>query len=291
MSIIVSSVVILLMLGVVFGVGLAMASKRFAVQVDPKIEAIDGALPQLNCGACGCAGCLAYAEAIAGGGMSISLCIPGGREVAEGLAEITGIELEEIKPVRAYVHCQGGTCEAVDAFEYHGVSDCRAAALVQGGPKKCKYGCLGFGTCADVCPTNAITMTEDGLPVVDFARCTGCGLCVRACPRDIISVLPLGTTVYLGCSSPERGAAVKKICSVGCISCRICAKVTGSGAIVMEKEDALPKLSYQEDEDFEAAYAKCPMHCFVKATPTQSVDFDALKVIRTPKKKAVASAS
>lgn len=294
MDIMSGSTMILVVLGIIFGVGLAIASRRFAVHVDPKVEAIDAALPQLNCAACGYAGCLDYAKALAAGGVSASLCVPGGVEVAKKVSEITGIPLEEIKAVRAYVHCQGGACEARDAFEYHGEQDCRAAVLVHGGPKQCKYGCLGFGTCKRVCPYGAIIMTENQLPLIDFNRCTGCGLCVKACPTKIIETLPLGTKVYLGCSSLERGAVVKKKCSVGCISCRVCAKVTTSGAIIMDKDDALPKMDYGKGDAFEVAYTKCPMHCFVKTAATRSVDFEAQEAIRTSKtadKEATAAVS
>ncbi len=279
------STVIMVLLGIIFGIGLALASKRFAVHVDPKVEALDGALPQLNCAACGYSGCLDYAKAVAAGGVSASLCVPGGKDVAEKLSTIAGIPLEEIKPVRAFVFCQGGRCEANDAFDYHGELDCRAAILVHGGPKQCKHGCLGFGTCTQVCPTGAISITEDRLPLIDLNRCTGCGICVKACPTKVIKTLPLGTKVYLGCSSPERGAIVKKKCSVGCISCRACVKATPSGAIVMEKEDPLPKLNYDIQESFEGAYEKCPMHCFVKASEDKSVDFEAQTALRTPKEK------
>ena len=291
MEIMAGSTMILVVLGVVFGIGLALASKRFAVHVDPKLEAIDAALPQLNCAACGYVGCLDYAKALAAGGVSAALCVPGGAEVAKKLSETTGIPLEEIKAVRAYVHCQGGDCEARTAFEYHGEQDCRAAVLVHGGPKQCKYGCLGFGTCKRVCPYGAITMTKDHLPLIDFSRCTGCGLCVKACPTHIIETLPLGTKVYLGCSSLERGAVVKKKCSVGCISCRLCVKVTTSGAITMENSAALPHMDYGKEGNFEAAYAKCPMHCFVKATATHSVDFAAQEAIRIPKTPAKETAA
>ena len=35
-----------------------------------------------------------------------------------------------------------------------------------GGPKSCNSGCLGFGTCAQVCPFDAIHV-ENGVAVVD----------------------------------------------------------------------------------------------------------------------------
>ena len=155
--------------------------------------------------------------------------------------------------------------EAATSFNYDGMGDCRAAVLVHGGPKACKQGCLGFGTCAVVCPFDAITMNENGLPEIDHVRCTGCGICVRNCPVNIIELLPLGTELLLACSNTDRGAAVKKICSVGCISCMICAKVTPSGAITMEKGDPLPTVHYDvKGETFEKAVEKCPMNCYVK---------------------------
>jgi len=50
-------------LGVLCGAGLALASKIFYVYVDPKIEAVDEALPGANCGGCGLPGCSANAAA------------------------------------------------------------------------------------------------------------------------------------------------------------------------------------------------------------------------------------
>ena len=40
-------------LGLVFGAVLAFASRVFAVEVDPREEAIIGCLPGANCGGCG----------------------------------------------------------------------------------------------------------------------------------------------------------------------------------------------------------------------------------------------
>ena len=54
-------------LGLFIGVGLAIASKVFYVYVDPKITAVEDALPGANCGGCGLPGCSANAEAIVAG--------------------------------------------------------------------------------------------------------------------------------------------------------------------------------------------------------------------------------
>ncbi|MFH1783387.1 MAG: RnfABCDGE type electron transport complex subunit B [bacterium] len=66
-------------LGLLFGMGLAFAEKQFAVQEDPRKEAIMKILPGANCGACGFAGCSAYAEAIVTEDVNVNLC-PLGRK-------------------------------------------------------------------------------------------------------------------------------------------------------------------------------------------------------------------
>ena len=50
-------------LGLVVGIGLALASKIFYVYVDPKIVSVEDVLPGANCGGCGLPGCSANAEA------------------------------------------------------------------------------------------------------------------------------------------------------------------------------------------------------------------------------------
>ena len=44
-------------LGLLFGVVLGYASRRFAVEDDPVVEKIDDLLPQSQCGQCGYPGC------------------------------------------------------------------------------------------------------------------------------------------------------------------------------------------------------------------------------------------
>ena len=45
----------------VFGIGLAFAAKKFAVQEDPRIDQVSECLAHAHCGACGFAGCRQYA--------------------------------------------------------------------------------------------------------------------------------------------------------------------------------------------------------------------------------------
>ena len=67
-------------LGLAYGLFLAIASKAFYVEVDPKIEQIIEVLPGANCGACGVPGCGAYSESIVAEGNALNkMCSRWGR--------------------------------------------------------------------------------------------------------------------------------------------------------------------------------------------------------------------
>ena len=51
-------------LGAVSGVLLTVVSRVFAVKTDERLEAVNEALPQVNCGSCGYSGCADYAGAV-----------------------------------------------------------------------------------------------------------------------------------------------------------------------------------------------------------------------------------
>lgn len=259
--------------GLVFGLGLAIASLKLAVETDPRIDDILGVLPGANCGACGYPGCSAFAKAVAEGSAEPSGCIPGGASVAHKVADILGVSAEAAEPLMAVVHCKGGNAEAKSRSNYQGIEDCQAAVLAGNGPKLCAEGCLGLGSCVRACPFGAIAVNDNGLAVVDPEKCTGCGKCVEACPRHIISLIPRAHKIFLACSNHERGAKVKKYCSVGCIACQLCVKNTPSGAITMENN--LPVLDYGAGENFVVAAHKCPPKCFVdlvKVRPKVNID-------------------
>lgn len=118
-------------LGLLFGVGLAIASKKLAVQVDPRLGKITGLLPGANCGACGGAGCFGFAESILSGKLNVSACRVASLSVKEEIAGILGQELEKITKRLATLHCNGGV-KVKDRFEYKGIESCVAANLVLG---------------------------------------------------------------------------------------------------------------------------------------------------------------
>ncbi len=106
--IILYSIIVLGALGLIYGLGLAFASKKFHVHVDPKIEEINDVLPNANCGACGHPGCGAYAEAVVNKSEEINKCAPGGDDVIAAIAKIMGIEASSADKKVAVIHCQSG---------------------------------------------------------------------------------------------------------------------------------------------------------------------------------------
>jgi formate dehydrogenase beta subunit len=206
-------------LGLIIGVCLAAASKVFYVYVDPQIIEVEGVLPGANCGGCGLPGCGANAEAIVAGKASPNSCVAAGPEVAEAIAEIMGVKLEAQEPDIARPGCTYGVASADVKFLYDGMNDCRAAAMMSGGMKVCSIGCLGLGTCAQVCPFDAITMGSDGLPVVDSNRCTGCGTCERVSPKNIIRLSSVTRRILLEYTIAHCTTPCQRACPAGIDIC------------------------------------------------------------------------
>lgn len=229
---IIDAIITLAALGLLAGLGLGIAARVFAVETDPRVDEIDAVLPQFNCGACGYAGCVDYAKAVVAG-VDAGLCAPGGPSVASRVAAIMGQEAAEKEKLVAFVMCGGSDSLALKKFHYNGVHDCVSASLVAGGDKACSYGCLGLGTCVRVCPADAIRI-EGGLARMIPELCIGCRKCVSACPKNIIKMVPATHSVHVVCSSQDKGAVVRKICTVGCIGCRRCTKDLENEEIVMD---------------------------------------------------------
>ena len=141
-----------------------------------------------NCGGCGYPGCAAAAKGVVAGEAGANVCVIGGPEIAARVAEIMGLEFEIAEPRVAWRDCTGGG-RADNLYDYEGVNDCRAQALLHGGQKWCSVGCLGLGSCVKACPFDAIHMGPEGLPVVDHEACMACGKCVEACPRGVMHVV------------------------------------------------------------------------------------------------------
>ena len=217
-------------IGLVAGILLAVASYFFAVEENETAKAVRECLPGANCGACGYAGCDAYAEAVADGKTAPNLCIPGGPGVAAQLSDILGVEVTVAKPRVAYVNCSGD-CDAVYCtVKYDGIKSCKAASMVYGGPELCKYGCVGCGDCVSACPVGAIELVNE-LARIDPCTCIACGACVKTCPKGIISLVEEDVVVAVACSNKEKGADARKHCMKACIGCKKCEKVCEFDAV------------------------------------------------------------
>ncbi|MCL2690301.1 MAG: RnfABCDGE type electron transport complex subunit B [Chitinispirillia bacterium] len=259
--------------GLFLGLGLAIASKKLHVFVDPKISQIQEILPGANCGACGFPGCAGFADSAATGKASPNSCTPGGAKAASAIADILGISAPLSDPLMAVVNCKGGKKEALERSIYNGITDCHAAVIIGNGSKVCADGCLGLGSCVKACVFDALSINDNDVAVVNPEKCTGCGKCIKTCPRNIISLIPQVHKIFLACSNRDKGAKVKKYCSVGCTACTLCIKATASGTIKIEKN--LPVLDYSKDENFITAKVKCPAKCFVdlvKTRPRANID-------------------
>ena len=256
---------ILLTAGVIGGIAaicasaLALAAHCFAVEEDPRVAALEKVLPGINCGACGYAGCSDYAKAIATGEDGIDRCAPGGAEVLEALAAATGAAAATFEKLVALVHCAGDSEKAPHRHDYNGIMDCHAAHHLAGGDMICGYGCLGYGSCARVCPVDAIEI-KNNLAIVHPDLCIGCKACVAGCPRNIITMAPASQKIHVLCSSQDKGPVAKKACKVACIGCRICAKLD-EAAFTME--GFLAKRNYSNDVTNTAVIGKCPGKCIV----------------------------
>lgn len=270
--------------GLVMGIGLAFASKKFHVEEDPKITALVEALPGANCGACGLPGCHAAATAVFEGRVDAHVCVAGGHEVVEKISEIMGHETPTAKhPEIAFLHCNGGRSKVESRFEYnYPVKDCIAANQIGGGYLACPFGCLGFGTCSKKCPFDAIKMEND-LPVVIAEKCTSCGICVSTCPRKLFNIEKMDVPIYVGCSSTDKGKYVRKYCKAGCISCNICEKECPQDAIHVTGDLAI--VDYEKCNGCMICVEKCPTKCiYVNSASNKKV-----KVATKPQKKKESS--
>lgn len=250
-------VLIFIGLGLLMGALLALASKLFAVKKDEKAEAVKECLPGANCGGCGYSGCDAYAAAVSSGEAPVNKCSVGGAEAASKIAQIMGVDAGAQVRMRAQVMCSGTGEYAKKKYIYEGIDDCVAASKIGGGDKMCKNGCIGLGNCVRACPFDAIVV-ENGVAAVDYSKCKGCGICISACPKGIIKLIPFDAKHWVGCMSVDDGKNTRKVCDVGCISCKLCQKNCPAGAINVD--NFVASIEYDKCTGCDICTDKCPRH-------------------------------
>ncbi len=255
---IIMAILVIGSLGLLFGLGLAIASKKFHVAIDPRLEEVFSYLPGVNCGACGNPGCMGFAQALMKEETSLNSCPSLEEEERAKAAGALGISLEDKVKQLAVLHCNGGS-KVGDRFQYNGLNDCTAANLILGGQKQCSFGCLGFGTCCEVCPFDALSMSGEGLPVVDVDKCRACGKCVEVCPKGLFSIIMLKKKLWVqvSCKSHALGKDARSACSVACIGCRKCEKECPVDAI--DVTDNLAVIDYEKCISCGKCVKVCPM--------------------------------
>ncbi len=163
------AVVILAVLGLIFGAILGFASVKFKVEGDPIVDQINDILPQTQCGQCGYPGCKPYAEAIANGD-EINKCPPGGEAGVKALADLLGREV-------------------IPLDEERGEEKPPRVAYIR------EDECIGCTKCIQACPVDAILGAPKLMHTVIIDECTGCDLCVEPCPVDCIDMIEIPQTV------------------------------------------------------------------------------------------------
>ncbi len=258
---------ILIAAGVVAGIGLLCAllltisSKFMAVKSDERVGKIRNCLPGANCGACGFAGCDGYAEAlIASENTKTNLCVPGADSVSRSISDILGVDFANVDEQVAFIQCNGNCSATSKKFDYTGIKSCAAASLLYGGDGKCSYGCMGYGDCTSVCPTDSICI-ENGIAHVDTRTCIGCGLCTDRCPKHLISLRTNTKPTYVACSNKEKGAVARKKCKNACIACKKCEMTCPTGAITVT--DNLSRIDYEKCIGCKKCADVCPTGCIV----------------------------
>jgi len=226
-------------LGVSLAVLLSAANKKLYVYEDPRIDEVEALLPRNNCGACGTAGCRAFAEAAIRGEIAPGQCTVCTPAQAQTIANLLAVTVGEQEKRVARIACAGGRQVAINRARYAGLESCRAAHLVAGGGKGCAWGCLGFGDCVDVCDFDAIRMDPFQLPVVYDERCIACNDCVEVCPKNLISLQNQSRQLWVACSNRDFGAEAEAQCEVICNACGRCVADAPAGLIAIKENLAV----------------------------------------------------
>ncbi len=231
---VVYSILTLFGLGLVAALILAVASRVFYVEEDPRVEAVMDVLPGANCGGCGYAGCEGYAVAVVNDpNISAGLCCAGGADVSAAVGELTGKAVGAAEPLCSFRRCDKVSGHVKQRHDYQGLPTCAASALMSEGADSCKYSCLGYGDCVQACSFDAMKI-EQGLVQINPTLCIGCGQCISVCPHEVLELIPQRARVAVVCSTQEKLKAVTEVCGVGCIKCGRCIKACPAKAVSLK---------------------------------------------------------
>lgn len=156
MTVLLSTILTLSVLGILAAVVLYFVAQKFKVEEDPRIDEVEKMLPGANCGGCGFAGCRGMADALVkNDDISALFCPVGGGDTMKGIASYLGKAAPEKEPMVATVRC-GGVCDKRPRTNtFDGAKSCAVASSLYVGETACSFGCLGYGDCVDACAFDA----------------------------------------------------------------------------------------------------------------------------------------
>lgn len=154
-------------LGLGLGFLLGAASRYFKVEDNPLIDEIERMMPGSQCGQCAYPGCRPAAEALVAGEAPPTLCPPGGKALAEQLANKLSLELD-----LSGIQDQVPLVARVDEDD-----------------------CIGCARCIKLCPTDALVGAPKMIHAVVADACIACAKCVEVCPTECLRMHPVKTTL------------------------------------------------------------------------------------------------
>lgn len=157
----------LTVLGLGLGYVLGAAARHLKVEDNPLVDQIERLMPGSQCGQCGYPGCRPAAEALVAGKAPATLCPPGGKALAEQLANMLGIEID-LSGVEDQVPMVARVDETL---------------------------CIGCARCFKVCPTDALVGAPKMIHAVVADACIACGKCVDVCPTECLRMHPIKVTL------------------------------------------------------------------------------------------------